>query len=185
MKYIPLFGEEAKGRSHIGKHWSKQYIRNTQIILNVTKGIVASGDKFFERAFGRNVEEYLSILHMPNQYVMYRDAYEKSGLINLWQDQFKKISNDDKTKVIKIIQTEDYKNIKLSDFNGEISQLLAHYVNVQNDTVFKQNDSYQIIRDKYQNLINEDIFLDMTLTYDYDNSHLGDLGKEILFNIDN
>ena len=45
------------------------------------------------------------------------------------------------------------------------------------DKIFKEDDSYRIVRDKYQNLINKDVFLDMTLTYDYDNSHLNDLGK--------
>ena len=37
MKYIPLFGEEAKDRKYLGKHWNKHFIRNIQIILNVTK----------------------------------------------------------------------------------------------------------------------------------------------------
>ena len=82
------FGEEAKGRTYLGKHWNKHFIRNIQIILNVTKGIVASGDKFFNRAFGETPEIFSSILHMPGQYVMYRDAYEKSGLIKLWNDQY-------------------------------------------------------------------------------------------------
>ena len=35
---------------------------------------------------------------MPEQYVMYRDAYEKSGLINLWHEQYIKMNKNDKIK---------------------------------------------------------------------------------------
>ena len=33
------------------------------------------------------------------------------------------------------------------------------------DKNFKEEDSYRIVRDKYQDLINKDVFLDMALTY--------------------
>ena len=46
MKYIPLFGEEAKGREYVGRKWNKKFIRAIQSILNVTKGIVAPGEIF-------------------------------------------------------------------------------------------------------------------------------------------
>src|SRR6185369_1547995 len=52
MKYIPLFGEEAKHRRYIGPHWNKKFIRSIQCILNATKGIVAPGYDFFYMAFG-------------------------------------------------------------------------------------------------------------------------------------
>ncbi len=45
MKYIPLFGEEAKHREYTGKHWNKKFIRAIQSVLNVTKGIVAPATK--------------------------------------------------------------------------------------------------------------------------------------------
>ena len=183
MKYIPLFGEEAKGRQYIGKNWNKHFIRNIQIILNVTKGIVASGDKFFNRAFGANPEIFSSILHMPEQYVMYRDAYEKSGLIKVWNEQYLALNNENKDKVSNIIKNYEYKNLKIDDFDDDHKDFMSHYILNNEHQVFKQNDSYSIVRDRYQQLIKKDVFLDMTLTYDYDNSHLNDLGKELLFNV--
>jgi len=48
MKYIPLFGEDAKHRDYVGKHWNKKYVRAIQSVLNVTKGIVASGSNFLK-----------------------------------------------------------------------------------------------------------------------------------------
>jgi hypothetical protein len=70
MKYIPLFGEEAKHREYTGKHWNKKFIRAVQSVLNVTKGIVAPATKndktsFFHKAFGNNIEEFYEILYMP------------------------------------------------------------------------------------------------------------------------
>jgi hypothetical protein len=72
MKYIPLFGEEAKDREFVGKKWNKKFIRAIQSILNVTKGIVAPGRSFFEKAFGSNMDEFYDLLFMPETYIVYR-----------------------------------------------------------------------------------------------------------------
>ena len=86
MKYIPLFGEDAKHREYTGKHWNKKFIRAVQSVLNVTKGIVAPASKkgqtsFFHKAFGKNIEEYFEILYMPETYIIYRNVFEKMYLI--------------------------------------------------------------------------------------------------------
>ena len=53
---------------------------------------------------------------MPRQYVMYRDAYEKSGLIQLWNDQYIKMNKEDKAKILSLIKTLDYTKYNLGDF---------------------------------------------------------------------
>src|ERR1017187_200787 len=58
MKFIPLFGEEAKGREYVGKNWNAKFLRSIKSILNVTRGLVPPGRTLFERAFGRNVAEF-------------------------------------------------------------------------------------------------------------------------------
>jgi hypothetical protein len=182
MKYIPLFGEEAKTRSYIGKHWNKKLIRANQIILNVTKGIVASGDEFFNRAFGNTKNEYISILHMPEQYIMYRNTYEKSGLIKVWNEQFKALNKDD-LKYIMPMLNDNNLNPRIDEHPHHLQDFITHYI-INNDTkIFKENNSYELVRNKYQRMIKDDVFLDLTLTYDYDNSHLEDLGKELRFNV--
>ena len=49
--------------------------------------------------------------------------------------------------------------------------------------VLKGKKSVESVRDKYKEMISKDIFLDMTLTYDYDNNFLNDLGKELTYNL--
>lgn len=39
------------------------------IILNVTKGVVAKEESFFYRAFGRNEKEFLELLTMPDEFI--------------------------------------------------------------------------------------------------------------------
>ena len=59
MKYHPI--EDPKyfsNRDYIGKHWNRKFIRTIQAILNTTKGKDGKGKKFFEKAFGKDEEEY-------------------------------------------------------------------------------------------------------------------------------
>lgn len=45
--------------------WNRKYIRAIQSVLNITKGIVAPGRSFFEKAFGKDLTESQKVLHMP------------------------------------------------------------------------------------------------------------------------
>ena len=70
MKFIPI---NAKDRLYINEpNWNWYFVRNVQRILNVTKGIVMTGEEFFHRAFGENLEEFYRILHMPEGILMNR-----------------------------------------------------------------------------------------------------------------
>ena len=86
MKFIPLFGEEAKGRHYTGKFWNKKFIRAIQSISNVTRGIVPPERSFFERAFGKDEEEYLELLYMPETFIIYRSLFEEElGITEKWR----------------------------------------------------------------------------------------------------
>jgi|TARA_Y100000310_G_C20652566_1_gene800247 hypothetical protein len=181
MKYIPLYGEESKHRDYIGKYWNRKFIRSIQIILNVTKGIVASGETFFHKAFGSNPNEFMAILHMPEQYIMYRKIFEESGLIKLWKDQFESLSVDELKVVLPQIHNIDY-HLNQSGSN-KLDDLLSHYTIRYSDEVLKSKKSVKSVRNKYKEMIEKDVFLDMTLTYDYDNNFLNNLGKELTYNL--
>ena len=62
MKYHPIRNEHSHDRDYIGEHWNRKYIRAVQAILNATKGKIGRGVSFFEKAFGRNEEEYMELL---------------------------------------------------------------------------------------------------------------------------
>ena len=72
MKYHPIRGEHSHDRDYIGEHWNRKYIRAVQAILNATKGKIGRGVSFFEKAFGRNEEEYMELLIMPETFLLFR-----------------------------------------------------------------------------------------------------------------
>lgn len=168
MKYIPLFGEEAKDRKYIGKHWNKKYIRAIQSILNVTKGIVASGRSFFEIAFGKDVEAFKNLLYMPETYIVYRKIFEEEGLTNAWLNDFNLVKNSTHWEEAKeIIENSDFKNINDKTKNPEILALLNHYTISKEDIDIVESNVEKIKR-RYRKLIKNDLFVDLTLTYDFE-----------------
>ena len=75
MRFIPM---NSIRRGHISKGWRWRYLRGIQCVLQATRGLVSPNPPFFARAFGRNYEEFLEILSMPDHYIMYRDRFENS-----------------------------------------------------------------------------------------------------------
>jgi hypothetical protein len=64
MKYSPISGEHCRDRKFIGEHWNRKYLRGVQCILLATHGVVGPKKQFFEKAFGKNVQEFLEILSL-------------------------------------------------------------------------------------------------------------------------
>ena len=74
MKYHPINDKEFfMNRDYIGKYWNRKFIRAVQAVLNSTKGKIGRGVSFFEEAFGRNVDEFMKILWMPE------DVYKRQA----------------------------------------------------------------------------------------------------------
>ncbi|HRY74131.1 MAG TPA: hypothetical protein P5098_00365 [Candidatus Dojkabacteria bacterium] len=146
MKYIPIYGEEAKNREYIGPKWNKKFLGAVQAILNVNKGIVvppnnndSKGRSFFEKAFGKNLTEFRELLYMPEPYIIYRKiCEEKLDYTNNWRDMFKNIKPSEKNKIISIIENEEFKKSFPGIRNKKILELLNHY-NVTRDDILKES----------------------------------------------
>jgi hypothetical protein len=173
MKYIPLFGEDAKHREFTGKHWNKKYIRAIQSILNVTKGIVAPAgpsDKssFFEEAFGRNLEEYFEILLMPETYIIYRHVFRyKLGYTDVWRDDYNNLEEIEKEEAKQIVLANDFSKIESLSANPRIIHFLRHYT-ITRGSIYEEDPEYPELKAKYDKMILEDQFIDLTLTYDFE-----------------
>jgi len=170
MKYIPLFGEDAKGRDYIGKKWNRKYIRAIQSILNVTKGIVAPGGQFFEKAFGKNLDEFHEILHMPEDYIIYRYFFERNGFTQAWREIFYSLTPEEREKAFAIIQTNDFSEHTTNTDNPKIAALLKHYtITKDNVNGFTLKDvQYQTLKNEFEQLIKSDVSVNLTLTYDFE-----------------
>lgn len=142
MKYIPIYGEEAKKRGYIGPKWNKKFLGAIQAILNVNKGIVVppnnndgKGRSFFEKAFGGNLTEFRELLYMPEPYIVYRKiCEEKLNYTNKWRDVFKNIKPSEKNKVISIIENEEFRKSYPEIKNKKTLVLLQHY-NIKRDDI--------------------------------------------------
>ncbi len=170
MKYIPLFGEEAKGRQHIGKMWNKKFIRAIQSISNVTRGIVPPERSFFEKAYGRDVDEYIELLYMPETFIVYRKIFEEDlGLTRKWQALFRLVKEDENlwTDAKIIIEKGDFINVRDKTKNKTILKLLEFYT-IARDDVKNCDSDYLKLKKKFDHLIESDQFMDLTLTYDYE-----------------
>ena len=174
MKYIPLFGEDAKHREYTGKHWNKKFIRAVQSVLNVTKGIVAPASKkgqtsFFHKAFGKNIEEYFEILYMPETYIIYRNVFEKTlGYTNIWREEYHSIKKSENWEEAKeIIESNDFTNIEEKTVNPIIREFLRHY-QIQRSNLKNEDVEYKELKKDYDRLIKSDRFINLTLTYDFE-----------------
>lgn len=172
MKYIPLLGEDAKRRDYLGKHWNKKFIRAIQSVCNVTKGIVAPGRSFFEKAFGRDEDEYFEILYMPETYIIYRKVFEDLGYTQKWKSIYRTIRKDEKEwqETKEIIEKNDFKNIEKKTKNPKIRYLLQHYL-ITRDDVKSDDKHLNKLKAKFEKLLKDDPFLNLTTPYEYETDY--------------
>jgi hypothetical protein len=167
MKYIPLFGEEAKHRRYIGAHWNRKFIRAIQSVLNATKGIVAPGYEFFHMAFGETIEEFLELLWMPEIYIINRVYFKENGASDQWKDDFNALDEFELVQAKEMIKENNFSKINELTNNPRILRLLSHYVFLKEDKIFV-TEAVRKLRGKYNKLIKRDMFIDLTLTHDFD-----------------
>lgn len=135
MKYIPIFGNDAKDRGYIGPKWNKKFIGAIQAILNVNRGIVTppnnnngKGRSFFEKAFGRNLTEFHELLYMPEPYIVYRKICEEElGYTKKWLDQFNNLTPTEFKKVKPIIENNEYRKSYAEIRSRKLREFLKHY----------------------------------------------------------
>jgi hypothetical protein len=125
MKYAPI---NEKDRSFIGKYWNKKYLSAINIILNVTKGVVAKEIDFFYEAYGKSKNEYLEILTMPDEFIRFRHFFRDNGLLAFWKDLYNSLTTVEKRKLIKILcESKNDKKQLLKKYSENINKILIFY----------------------------------------------------------
>jgi len=168
MKYIPLFGEEAKDREHVGKKWNKKFIRAIQSILNVTKGIVAPGRSFFEKAFGSNINEFYDLLFMPETYIVYRYLFERDlKYTPIWKSEYDSLITDERIEAQQIIIGNDFTYIPSKTNNLRVQNFLRHYT-IPRGSINRDDPEYKRLKKQFDKLIKNNKHHNLTLTYDFE-----------------
>ncbi len=145
MKYHPINDKEYfMNRDYIGKHWNRKFIRAIQSILNSTKGKVGKGMELFDESFGKNVDEFMRILWMPETFIIYRRTYDARlreklatqyeqhssddcDLANEWWKDFLALSEEQRTIAQSIIAKNKFKNVDYGCIDPAILKVLSYY----------------------------------------------------------
>jgi hypothetical protein len=143
MKYHPIRGEHSHDRDYIGEHWNRKYIRAVQAILNATKGKIGRGISFFEKAFGRNVDEYMELLIMPETFLLYRLFFEHIGYTDAWRKDMKKLTDGEREELYPLIFKNDFNNIEELTTNPKYLHILAYYKNYRGEIIDPSSDLYR------------------------------------------
>jgi hypothetical protein len=127
MKYIPITDHDRN--SYIGKHWNWKYIRAIQKVLLVTRGAVMPERSFFEKAFGRDINEFHKIMLMPKEYIRERLKYEKNGDTDKWWNAFNSLSKKEYNEALRIIKSNNFKDVEQRTSNKKTIKLMKqHYL---------------------------------------------------------
>lgn len=129
MKYIPVF---EKDRLFVNEpFWNWYFVRSVQRILNVTKGIVMTGDDFFHRAFGATPQEFIRILHMPEGILMNRGREPGPEEIE-WVSKFEVLASGERGELLDILnRTRTRASLKKAiarTKNLKLKTLLEYYL---------------------------------------------------------
>ena len=145
MKYHPLNDPAFfMNRDFIGKHWNRKFIRAIQAILNSTKGKVGRGVKFFEAAFGKDLNEFHRLLWTPETFLIYRRRYnatfreELAGRYDvniakacdeseIWWAKFSALSPNQLDKAKKIIAENKFSDRDIQSDDAQIVDVLKYY----------------------------------------------------------
>ena len=164
MKYHPIIGADRFNRDFLGEHWNRKYIRAIQAVLNAIKGKVGSGNadkgkEFFEKAFGRNEDEFFKILEMPETFILYRFFFEWLGdkkkypvstnaWWQCWHETFAKLNEGETEELKNIIHENRFSSIPKKYENPIFSKLLDFYINYRNDMDNPKAELYKL-KQKY------------------------------------
>ena len=145
MKYHPIDDPDFyDNRNYIGTHWNRKFIRAVQAVLNSTKGKIGRGVEFFEEAFGRDVNEFMKILWMPETFIIYRRKYdavlrerlaerytshsdEDCDLANEWWEKFNGLSPSKKEKAQRIIKNNKFEDGDYKCSDKAVLEVLSYY----------------------------------------------------------
>jgi hypothetical protein len=168
MKFHPITGEDRFNRDFLGKHWNRKYIRAVQAILNSTKGKIARdsdiNNSFFEKAFGKNEEEFIKILNMPETMILYRFFFEWLGQEKnysvstqswwqCWQKTFNNLNEQEIVELQEIIQKNKFCDLQGKTINPKFENLLKFYISYRDDIITEGTEIYKLKQEYNENPI--------------------------------
>lgn len=172
MRYIPLSAHE---RGYIGSMWNAKYLRAVQCMLIPTQGKGVGSRSFFEADFGKNAEEFVKYLSMPDKLIAARGKFsggtrghkadseevylERKGI---WETNQKKLAEwtrlydmlgNQKDAFIELIADNEFLPEKVLGVDSDIQKkLYLHYLTTPRliallGLISKESPTYSLIYD--------------------------------------
>lgn len=177
MKFHPIrktsdMSEDfSHNRDYIGKYWNRKYIRAVQAILNSTKGKIGRGTSFFEKAFGKDLEQYKQLLEMPESMIIYRFFFEwlsseqgieaAENLVghsleqlstkawwNCFEECRKNLPKEEWKIVIEAIHKNEFLQLSCKIIHPQAKRLLEYYINNRKE-VIEQGTELYVLKQEY------------------------------------
>ena len=145
MKYHPVDDPAYfKNREFIGKYWCRKYIRAVQAVLTSTHGKIGRGKQFFEAAFGRNENEYVEILLMPEVLIINRFEHDETmrkrypekcnqnyhyrlKTTDKWREKYYNLTSEERKIANDIIYKNNFSDSDIFCKNKAIKSVLKFY----------------------------------------------------------
>jgi len=145
MKYHPIQDPKYfKNRDYLGAYWNRKFVRAVQAVLNSTKGKIGRGIAFFEEAFGRDVNEFMKILWMPETFIIYRRKYDAclrerladkyninipgaNDLANEWWNKFSALTPKRQEKLKLIVEQNKFDKRDYNCNDKAVLEVLKYY----------------------------------------------------------
>lgn len=124
MRFVPI---NNVNRQYISKEWNWKFLRGIQCVLNATHGMVSPLSEFFDIAFGRSYSEFIEILSMPDNYIIFRNKYREQA--NLWRHAFSKLKSDELVELHTIFNKHHHQLSNIKTGNNKLQNVLAFYEN--------------------------------------------------------
>jgi len=124
MRFVPI---DSVNRYHISDNWNWKFLRGVQCILNATHGMVSPLEDFFNIAFGKSYKEFIEILSMPDNYIIYRNKFKEQA--NLWRQAFNRLSNEELQDLYDVFNLNHHNAYKYTFNNSNLNTLLYFYKN--------------------------------------------------------
>ena len=123
---------------------NRKYIRAVQAILNATKGKIGRGVSFFEKAFGRNEEEFMELLIMPETFLLFRFFFEHLGYTDKWRTEMASLTEEERSIIMPIIFKNKFTDIEKLDASDKIKRVLSFYKNYRAEIADSKSELYKL-----------------------------------------
>ena len=118
---------------------------------------------------GAAVEEFYELLWMPEAYIINRNFFTDNGMIQQWKQDFFVLNEEEKKLAQEVISENNFENMDSRVLNPLVLRLLSHYAYTKNKKRVIDK-KVKRLRDRFNKLIRRDVFIDLTLTHDFDST---------------